>query len=255
MNTNQREYTWLMNAILLLLVAGLASDDVDWSAYGRDAAGTRYSPVSQINRQNVARLKPAWEYHTGALKPETALNEKAAFEATPILVDGTLYLSTSFNQVIALDPATGKERWVFDPKVNRSSSYSEVTSRGVSTWVDSQRSKGDPCRRRIFMATIDARLIALDAATGKTCEGFGEVDLTQGVGLKNRGDYQVTSPPAIVGDLVITGSSIGDNRRADSERGIVRAFDARTGKLGWSSDPGPADLKNAGAANARGGLS
>src|SRR5437879_5728908 len=187
-----------MTAILVLLLAA----DIDWSAYGRDAGGTRYSPANQITRQNVAQLKPVWEYHTGALQPKTALNEKAAFEATPILVDGTLYLSTPFNHVIALDPVTGKERWVFDPKVSRSADYSEVTSRGVSTWLDSRLKKGDVCARRIFIGTIDARLIALDAATGKPCDGFGPIDLTEGVGLKNRGDYQVTSPPAIVGDVV-----------------------------------------------------
>jgi quinoprotein glucose dehydrogenase len=231
-----------MNALLLLLA--LTASDVDWPNYGRDPGGTRYSPLTQITRQNVTQLKPAWEYHTGALKPETELNQKAAFEATPILVDGTLYLSTPFDQVIALDPATGKERWVYDPKIDRSKSYSEVTSRGVSTWADPQG------HRRIFIGTIDARLIAIDAATGKVCEDFGQIDLTKDVGLKDRGDYQVTSPPAIIGDLVITGSSIGDNRRADVERGIVRAFDVRTGKLRWSFDPLPAGLKNAGAGNA-----
>ena len=145
---------------------------------------------------------------------------------------------------------TGKERWKFDPDIDRTHGYSEVASRGVSTWLDSTRKTGDPCHRRIVFGTIDARLIAVDAATGKVCDGFGEIDLTQGVGLKNKGEYQVTSPPAIVGDLVITGSSIGDGRRADSERGIVRAYHARTGKLVWSFDPLPASLKNAGAANA-----
>ena len=240
-----------MNVFTALLLSSLCfsnlnyASDVDWSAYGRDAGGTRYSPLAQITRQNVTQLKLAWEYHTGALKPVTDLNRKAAFEATPILVDGTLYLSTPFDQVIALDPASGKERWVFDPKIDRSHDYSEVTSRGVSTWVDPQTHK-----RRIFIGTIDARLISLDAATGKPSEGFAEIDLTKDVGLKDRGDYQVTSPPAVVGDLVITGSSIGDNRRTDVERGIVRAFDARTGKLRWSFDPLPAGLKNAGAANA-----
>src|ERR1700693_6475398 len=146
-----------MHPILALLLIG---SDVDWTAYGRDPGGTRYSPVAQITRQNVAQLKPAWEYHNGAVTPKSDLNSKAAFEATPILVDGTLYLSTPFNQVIPLDPATGKERWVFDPKVDRSRDYSEVTSRGVSTWLDPQSRK-----RRIFIGTIDARLIALDAAT------------------------------------------------------------------------------------------
>jgi quinoprotein glucose dehydrogenase len=236
-----------MHAILaLLLLAG----DTDWSAYGRDPGGTRYSPLTQVTRQNVAQLKPVWEYHTGALLPNSELNGKAAFEATPIMIDGTLYLSTPFNQVIALDPSTGKQRWKFDPDVDRTHGYSEVTSRGVSTWLDSTRKPGTPCRRRIIFGTIDARLIAVDAATGKVCDGFSQIDLTQGVALKDKGDYQVTSPPAIVGDLVITGSSIGDGRRADSERGIVRAYHARTGKLVWSFDPLPAELKNAGAANA-----
>lgn len=236
-----------MHAILALL---LISADVDWSSYGRDAGGTRYSPLAQVTRQNVAQLKPVWEYHTGALTPKSELNSKAAFEATPILVDGTLYLSTPFNQVIALDPVTGKERWKYDPDVDRTRDYSEVASRGVSTWLDPQRKTGDPCRRRIIVGTIDARLIAVDAATGKVCDGFGQIDLTRDIGLKDKGQYQVTSPPAVVGDLVITGSSIGDGRRADSERGIVRAFHARTGALAWSFDPLPALLKNAGAGNA-----
>jgi quinoprotein glucose dehydrogenase len=236
-----------MHAFLALI---LFAGDVDWSAYGRDAGGTRYSPLKQITRENVTGLKPAWEYHTGALTPKSDLNSKAAFEATPIMIDGTLYVSTPFNQVIALDPATGRERWKYDPDIDRTHEYSEVTSRGVSTWLDPQRKAGEPCHRRIIFGTIDARLIAVDAATGKVCDGFSQIDLTAGVGLKDRGDYQVTSPPAIVGDLVITGSSIGDGRRADSERGIVRAFHARTGQLVWSFDPLPASLKNAGAGNA-----
>ncbi len=229
---------------LVLLIAALLASDIDWPAYGRDAGGTRHSPLTQVTRENVGQLKPIWEYHTGALEPKSDNNRKAAFEATPILVDGTLYLSTPYNQVIALDPATGKEKWKFDPKVDRSKGYSEVTSRGVSTWADAQG------HRRIFIGTIDARLIALDAATGKPCADFPAIDLTKDVGLKERANYQVTSPPAVVGDLVITGSSIGDNGRTDMERGIVRAFDVRTGKQAWSFDPLPAGLKNAGAANA-----
>jgi len=239
-----------MHVLLALFLIG----DLDWSAYGGGPGGTRYSSLTQITRQNVTQLKPAWEYHTGALLPQSDLNSKAAFEATPILVDGTLYLSTPFDQVIALDPVTGQQRWKFDPDIDRTHGYSEVTSRGVSTWLDPTRKQGDPCRRRIIFGTIDARLIAVDAANGKVCDGFGQIDLSKDVGLKNEGDYQVTTPPAIVGDLVITGSSIGDNRRADSERGIVRAFNARTGKLAWSFDPLPASLKNAGAGNAWSGI-
>jgi quinoprotein glucose dehydrogenase len=213
----------------------------DWPNYGNDPGGMRYATSDQINRANVDRLAVAWTYRTKALEPATELNRKAAFEATPILVNGTLYLSTPFNKVIALDPATGAERWSYDPRVDRSKSYSEVTSRGVS------HSNG-----RIYFGTIDARLIALDARSGRPAQEFGDngqIDLSQGVGLKDRGDYQVTSPPALIGDVVVVGSSIGDNRRYDLESGVVRAYDARTGKLRWSWDPLP-NSGGTGGANA-----
>jgi len=234
--------------ILLTLLLAISAD-IDWTHYGRDAGGSRYSPAAQITRANVTNLKPAWEYHTGALEPKSPNNEKAAFEATPILVDGTLYLSTPYDQVIALDPATGKEKWKFDPKVERWMGYSEVTSRGVAMWTDSKKRKGDRCWRRVIVGTIDARLIELDSATGKVCEPFGEIDLNEGIGLKIFGNYQVTSPPAVVGEVIVTGSSIGDGNWVKAERGTVRAFDARTGKLRWSFDPLPRDL-DSGAANA-----
>jgi quinoprotein glucose dehydrogenase len=173
------------------------------------------------------------------------VGNKAAFEATPIVVDGVLYLSTPFNRVVALDPETGKERWVFDPRVSRTARFSEVTSRGVSTWPARPAKEGE--RRRIFVATIDARLIALDAATGEPINGFGsggQVDLTTGVRLVDPGDYQVTSPPAVIGDLVVVGSSMGDNRGVELERGVVRAYDARSGALRWSWDPIPTDPRD-----------
>lgn len=232
----------------LLVLISVFFAGQDWTNYGGDPGGTRFSDLKQINRENVASLKPAWEYHTGALTPETHNNKKAAFEATPILADGTLYLSTPYDKVIALDPATGKERWTFDPKIDRNANYSEVTSRGVSTWLDPKTKK-----RRLFIGTIDARLIAIDAATGKPCTDFGEIDLTKAVAHFDEGNwhnYQVTSPPAVIGEVVVVGSSIGDNRYATAERGIVRAFHARSGKLLWTFDPLPEGLKTAGAANA-----
>jgi len=243
-------------ALLFALSAPAAEDG--WSAYGHDPGGTRYSHLKQITRANVGRLQVAWTYHTGALQPETRLNEKAAFEATPILVDGTLYLSTPFNQVIALDPATGAQKWKYDPEISRTSGYSEVASRGVTAWTDTKTGAKAPCHLRIFEGTIDARLLAVDGRTGKPCSEFGaagQVDLTQGVDDHPyyRGDYQVTSAPAVVGDVVITGSSIGDNTAVDMPRGVVRGYDARTGKLLWTWDPIPwADRQKlrTGAANA-----
>jgi quinoprotein glucose dehydrogenase len=222
--------------------AGNSGKDGDWPAYGRDAGGTRYSPLAQINRDTVKDLKVAWTYHTGETGWTTADARKSAFEATPILVDGTLYLSTPFNRVIALDPETGKERWAYNPNVDESEEHSEVTSRGVSTWSDSRVKPGASGYRRIYVATIDARLIALDAATGKPCPDFGkggQVDLSKDVRIVSRSDYEVTSPPAVIGDLVVVGSSIGDNRGVELERGVVRGYDARSGKLIWSWDPIP----------------
>jgi quinoprotein glucose dehydrogenase len=214
--------------------------DSDWPVYGRDAGGSRYSPLTQINRENVNNLKIAWTYGAGFADIKAVSARKAAFEATPILVDGLLYLTTPYNRVIALDPATGVERWTYDPQSRLDRGYSEVTSRGVSAWPAPNDKR--KIARRILVGTLDARLIALDAATGKPCADFGEngqVDLTRDVRMLERGDYQVTSPPAVIGDAIVVGSSIGDNRGVELERGVVRAYDARTGKLLWSWDPIP----------------
>jgi len=235
---------------------GQARPDAGWPNYGNDGGGTRYSPATQIDRTNVTQLKAAWTYRTGALPRDPELDKKAAFEATPILVDGKLFLSTPYDHVIALNPETGTKIWEFAPTLELPYGASEVTSRGVSAWREKSAKAGQPCALRIFIGTLDARLIALDGETGKPCSDFGEngeIDLAVGVKLRDPGDYQVTSAPAIFKDLVITGSSIGDNRAVTLERGIVRAYDVRTGKLRWSWDPIPWALKTeprTGAGNA-----
>ena len=236
-------------AVLALASAarGQSAADTGWPNYGNDAGGSRYSALTQIDRSNVTQLRVAWTYRTGALDVKTELNQKAAFEATPILVDGKLFLSTPYDHVIALDPRSGEKLWEFDPELDLTHGYSEVTSRGVSAWRDGTAKAGQACALRIFVGTLDARLIALDGQTGKPCADFlddqvraqGQVDLTRDVNLRDVGDYQVTSATSIAGDLVIVGSSIGDNRAVQLERGIVRAFDARTGKLRWTWDPIP----------------
>ena len=216
----------------------------DWPAYGGNPGGTRYSPLIQINRQNVSQLEIAWEYHTGDFSDGSDGGQKTSFQATPILVEGVLYLSTPYGQVIALDPDTGEAIWTFKSGLDLSIRYSETASRGVSTWLDENLGPGQTCRRRIFLATRDAGLIALDAATGKPCQDFGqggEVDLTEGIRKPKPGHYGVTSPPAVIGDLVVVGSAIADNVSAAGERGLVRAFDARTGKMRWQFDPIPRD--------------
>jgi quinoprotein glucose dehydrogenase len=230
--------------------------DATWPQYGKDLAGTRFSPATQITKSNVSQLKVAWTFRTGALPHDPDLDKKAAFEATPILADGKLFLTTPYDHVFAVNPQTGEKLWEFDPKLELPYGASEVTSRGVSAWHDPHAKPNQLCALRIFFGTIDARLIALDGESGKPCADFGsdgEIDLTSGVKIRDPGDYQVTSAPAIVGDVVITGSSIGDNRAVTVERGIVRAFDIRTGKLRWYWDPIPWALKTeprTGAGNA-----
>src|SRR5687768_1381008 len=210
-----------------------------WANYGNDPGGMRYSPIKQINTGNVKNLKPAWTYQSGELKTYegTEIGKKAAFEATPLMVNGILYFSTPTNRIIAIDAATGKERWVYNSGVDLKGEHSEVTSRGVSKWIDADRKPGDVDYMRILAATIDGRLIALNASTGKPISSFGEngiIDLKKGVG-----SLQVTSAPAVINDLIVIGSTMGDNWRFDYPPGVVRAFDARTGKLKWSWDPIP----------------
>ena len=218
-----------------------------WANYGNDPGGMRYSPLKQINSANVKNLKPAWSYQSGELKTYegTNLASKAAFEATPLMVNGSLFFSTPTNRVICIDASSGKEKWVYDPKVDLSEkNYSEVTSRGVSKWIDVSRKPGDAGYMRILVATIDGRLIALDALTGKPVSSFGKegvIDLKEGVG-----SIQVTSPPAVINDLIVIGSTMGDNWRFDYPPGVVRAYEAKTGKVKWSWDPIPRKPGDAG---------
>jgi quinoprotein glucose dehydrogenase len=216
----------------------------EWTAYGHDAFGGRYSPIAQITRANVDKLVVAWTYRTGEADTQTRQTPK--FEATPLMVDGTLYLSTPFGRVIALDPATGMARWTFDGHADHGGDWGDFASRGVSTWLDARAPLGAPCRRRIYLGTIDARIIALDAKSGAVCRGFGDrgtVSLRRG--LHNAPfyaeEYELTSPPAVINGVIVAGSGIADNNRTNAASGEVRAFDARTGALRWSWDPIPRD--------------
>jgi quinoprotein glucose dehydrogenase len=226
---------------------GSAADGaIEWAAYGRDALGSRYAPAAEITRENVGRLTVAWTYRTGEMRPEYKTERYTSLEATPIVVDGAMYLGTPLGRVIALDPETGRERWVFDPKIDRRVHYGDFVNRGVSTWLDSAAAPGSPCRRRILVATIDARLIALDAASGAPCAGFGDrgtVALRRGLrNMPNEdAEYEETSPPAVVNGTIVVGSAVADNSRIDAASGEVRGYDARTGALRWTWDPVPQD--------------
>jgi quinoprotein glucose dehydrogenase len=244
-------------SLLLVVVAAStasAQSADEWTAYGRDALGSRFSPLVQITRENVKKLAIAWTYRTG---DTTHTRQPTKFEATPLMVDGTLFLSTPFARVIALDPATGHQRWTFDPHTDRGMNWGDWANRGVSTWLDAKAPVGSACKRRIYVGTVDARIFALDARTGVLCKQFGTggvVALTKGLynAPAYAEEYALTSPPAVINGMIVTGSSVADNNRTNAASGEVRAFDARTGALRWSWDPVPRDSTDAAWASWRG---
>ncbi|WP_245286942.1 pyrroloquinoline quinone-dependent dehydrogenase [Bradyrhizobium sp. Tv2a-2] len=226
-----------------LLIACLAAQPaLAWDYWGGDAGGTRFSSIAQITPANVNNLVRAWEFHTGDLttRPEPAM-ARSKFEATPLLVEDSLIFCTPFNEVVALDPGTGSQKWRFDPKISTAQRpANRFNCRGVAYWVDSQAADGLACRSRIFTATNDARIIALDARDGRPCAGFGdngEVRIDVGIKLLWPGEFQFTSAPVVSRGVIVVGSSIADNARVEAPLGTVRAFDARTGAPRWSFDP------------------
>ncbi len=229
---------FLITIFSFLHSRGFAQNNNEWPSYGRDPGGNRFSPLDQINVHNADKLHVAWTFQTGELGTYngTEALTKAAFEATPVMVGQTLYFSTPSDRVFAIDAFTGKQVWLFDPKVNLHEDYSEITSRGVSIWRPGSTDGGKEIK--VFIATIDGRLIALSTKTGMPIPGFGNqgtVDLKSGLGE----NISVTSAPAIIGNLIVVGSSLGDNNRTDETAGTVRAYDVENGKLIWSWDPIP----------------
>ena len=233
-------------AIFGLAIALPRAQEIPWVANGRDPEGSRYLPASDITRDNVGRLQVAWTYRTGETESHFKTKKPAAFEAVPLVFDGVMFVGTPLGRVIALDPATGREIWVFDPRIARDVEYGDFASRGVAAWFDDKAAADAPCRRRIFVATAQSQLYAIDAKDGRPCSGFGTggmVDLKTGLRIPpfEPQAYSMTSPPIVVNGVVITGSSVADNSRPELPSGEVRGYDARTGKRRWSWDPIPQD--------------
>jgi quinoprotein glucose dehydrogenase len=245
---------WLLVVISTVIRTALAATppDAGWPTYGGDPGGTRYSSLAQITPANVGSLRVAWTFRTGDLGEGFKDWNRSAFEATPILYDGTLYLTTSSTNVVAVDATNGTLRWRYDSHTRKDLHYSDGVSRGVSLWIDEATPSDAVCHVRIYAPTLDSRLLALDAKSGKLCADFGErgvINLLTDIHSQFKEgdewrDYLVTSPPAILDGKVIVGSSIGDNRAVVEELGTIRAFDARTGRLVWSWDPIPRDPSN-----------
>ena len=232
----------------------LADTGNDWRSYGRTPSGTRFAPLDKINAENVKDLKVAWTFKTGDVPPAGAEDQN-----TPLAVGDTVYSCSPHNIVHALNAETGELRWVFDPKAKSPlwqrcrgvSFYQPVTIAGASeattpasvdaTAVQPATVPAVACATRIVMTTIDARLIELDATTGKPCADFGNngtVDLKTGMGPVKDGFYFQTSAPTVMRDLVMVGGWVWDNVETGEPSGAVRAFNARTGELVWAWDLG-----------------
>lgn len=222
--------------------SGGAGDD--WAAYGGTNEGQRFSRLTQIDAGNVKNLQVAWEYHTGDLRDPEKDASEYTFEATPLKVNGRLYICTAHNEVHALDPQTGQLDWKYTPEKTRSYLQQHQTCRGVSYYseaADTQPSVSSLCHKRIITATADARLVALDADTGKPCSDFGDngvVDLRANMGTIRPHALMQTAAPLIAGKLIIVGGSVMDNGyNAGNPSGVIRAYDVLSGKLVWNFDP------------------
>lgn len=219
-----------------------APQDGDWAAYGRNAAATRYSPLDQINADNVGKLERAWQYRTGDL-----LDHRWGAETTPLKIGNSVYLCTSRNILIGLDASSGKELWRFDPKVPDEAIPYTAACRGVSYYEVPQQSdtqasadtQPTACQARVISGTLDGRIIAVDAKTGEPCTDFGDngqVDIKTGMGVTPEGYVSINSPPVIVRNVIVTGHQVLDGQRVDPPSGVIKGFDAVTGELKWAWD-------------------
>jgi quinoprotein glucose dehydrogenase len=226
---------------LLFAVALAAAPALAWEHWGGDSGGQRFSPLAQITPGNVGNLVRAFEFRTGDLETRAPdVMARTKFEATPLFVEDSLIFCTAFNEVIALDPGSGAQKWRYDPKISTAQRPgNRYNCRGVAYWVDDQAAENAACRSRIFMGTNDVRIIALDAKSGVPCADFGtggEVKIEVG-SLEWPGEFQITSAPVVSRGVIVVGSSIADNRRVEAPPGTVRAFDARNGRPRWTWDP------------------
>lgn len=218
----------------------------EWRHWGGDRGASHYSELTQITPENVADLEVAWTHRSGDFYDGSGYSKLTSFQATPLVVNDLLYYCTPFMRVFALEPETGEEVWSFDPDFQERHGEGPypLICRGVSYWEDADAAPGTTCSKRIFYGTADSELHALDADTGKPCAGFGEggrVALREGIGDAPAWEYHPTSPPQVIRDRVVIGALIADNVRVDAPGGVVRAFDARTGRLVWAWDPVPPD--------------
>lgn len=211
----------------------------DWPAYGGTYSARRYSPLAQINPANVGKLKRAWVIHTGDLPKSEKIRNTYGAETTPLKIGDTLYLCTPKNIMIALEAATGRERWRYDPKVPDEAIPYTAACRGVVYYAVPGMAADQACATRIIEGTLDARLIAVDARSGRLCPDFGtngQTDAKIGMGEVPPGFVSINSPPTLVRGVLVTGHQVLDGQDRWAPSGVIQGFDARTGQLRWAWD-------------------
>ena len=214
------------------------TEQKDWAHWGNTTAGNRFAALDQINKGNIDKLQVAWTFRTGDIPQSTGAG--AEDQNTPLQIGDTVYTCTAYGKVFALDVDTGTQRWKFDPQ-GTAPNWQRCRGLGYSETQVSSDSQPTACAKRLFLPTGDARLIAINAETGKPCEEFGNkgtVDLTTDMGEVKPGYYQQTSTPLVAGDVVIVGGRVADNYSTGEPPGVVRAYDVRSGELVWAWDPG-----------------
>ncbi len=250
---------------LFTFAAGVASaadsSRTQWGAFGRDAGGTQFSPLRDINRSNVAGLAVAWTHRSGDLVAAPS-PKGTSYEVTPLHANNSLYYCTPLNRVFALDPATGRERWVFDPHAAAAGAKPQAPEarrasncRAVAYWEAPDAADNKPCSRRVFKGDSFGRLYAIDADSGRSCADFGAAKGHPG--FATHADYEnhgqgfisIPAPPLVIGDLVVVSIASNDGI-ANAGDGMIRAFDVRSGVLRWEWDVIPAERREqSGAAN------
>ncbi len=244
-------YSWVRVVIGALLASVLSTapvlaqrgaQDGEWRAHGGDNGHIQYAPLDQINKDNLENLEIVWRWQSpdAVLRGQhDELDGRAGriyhHEVTPLMIDGVLYATTSFGQIAAINPGTGETIWSYDPEIWKAGRPANLgfLSKGAAYWSDGTN------QRLLYAAGADTTLVSVDARTGRPDPSFGDVgkvDLTEGVGPHvARGTYTVTSPPVVVRDVVIVGSSIRDTPQTrEVPPGHVRAYDVRTGELKWT---------------------
>ncbi|HHN5626152.1 pyrroloquinoline quinone-dependent dehydrogenase [Enterobacter hormaechei] len=232
------------------LVPGTAT----WDSFHGQLNAQKYSPLTQITADNVGKLTKVWEFHTGDVSDGKGDTPATVWSATPIFANDTLYIGTPFDRLIALDPGTGKEKWHYDTKSSRKALTQPVLkNRGVSYWQAKNPVTGEACQKMVYMGTVDGKLFALDADSGKPCSGFannGVLDLNQWNTVNAKYPLSVLQPPTVVGNHLLVGWAGKDWAYAEAPPGTVFSVNAQTGKLEWTFVAIPAEIrKRTGTAN------